>query len=159
MSTELLYWATRNRKSLRPDIDKIGREGLAEDHSPGFANEGLDHLDCFFPFADCSCLTAFCFLFLSFSFLPPLSPIVDSFLVGNRHSSVSVVGYYRPSALRCRMQPISFCALSNENGAPVTWSAPTTRHPNAFGSTGTRRGVSDTVSAVKQESTVKRPSI
>jgi hypothetical protein len=49
--------------------------------------------------------------------------MVDSFLVGNRHSSVSAVGYYRPSARRCRIQPISFCALSNEYGAPVKSTA------------------------------------
>jgi hypothetical protein len=41
----------------------------------------LDHLGFCFPFADCSCFSAFCFLFLSFSFLPPLSPILDSSLV------------------------------------------------------------------------------
>jgi hypothetical protein len=55
------------------------RSSSRTDH-PASESDGLDHLGFCFPFADCSCFSAFCFLFLSFSFLPPLSPILDSSL-------------------------------------------------------------------------------
>jgi hypothetical protein len=52
-------------------------------------------------------LVAFCFLLLSLSFLPPLSPIAQSFLVGSRRRSrpASSKAHCRSTVLRCPINP------------------------------------------------------
>ena len=76
----------------------------------------LDHLGFCFPFADCPCFSAFCFLFLSFSFLPPLSPILGS-------SPVEIVS--RACPLSAIIAPWlwhveSKCDLARERSAAAT---------------------------------------
>lgn len=117
---ELSNCATHNRRSLWPSLAAGSSwaahpPDLTEDYSRGSRNRDLAHFNGFFPFADCPCLIAFCFLVLSLSFLPPLSPIVNSLFVGSRHSGESAVDHCRRSALRCPFQTVAFCAVSTND--------------------------------------------
>jgi len=91
-------------------------------HSHGPADAGFDYLDGFFPLDDWSCVAAFCFLLLSLSFLPPLSPIVASLRVES-HSSKSTVCYLSPLASTMSNPPLSIRAALNEKRASVTLSS------------------------------------
>jgi len=110
--------AKAQEPGIRVGMDKFAPafSGMTAEEQPNWGHPSLRHCftSCpnvhqvptslhFFPFAACSFLTAVCFLLLSLSFLPPLSPIViTTWLEGIRAMSYEAIVADSRRRVKCK---------------------------------------------------------